>query len=214
MQLQAVIVPPSSVLDDAFTAAQTIHLKPGAPDVGVERGSVLQRLRKRQVDPEPTVTPLTLVGSGTAFVRLGRFGNVTIADSLHLAQALMAAAATWPSPVVHVNELDIELTDTKLFVKAKLGGETDGLRSIFGQFHEAAKRERFFLDRRSFRPEFDLASLDLPDDPTFLERLEWDADDHQGPEWRATHISLLKVLFGDDGQSYEEIAQVPLGAPS
>lgn len=215
MQLLAVIIPPPPVLQDAFAAASTICLKPeelaAAP---AEKGGVLQRLRKKAPEPEVVEVSLTVVPAITSFVRLARFGNVTLADSLALAETLASAAASWPSPVVHVAELDIDLTDTQLLIKAQLAGDTDSLRKIFGSFHVTAKRERFFLDRRSFRPEFDVASLELPDDQSVLERLDWDADSHVGPEWQATHISMMKVYLGPDGQTFEEIAQVPLGGGS
>ena len=96
-------------------------------------------------------------------------------------------------------------------VNARLGGDTDGLRDIFTSFNAAAKAERFFLDRRSFRPEFTVASVALPDDPSFLGRLEWDADTHRGPDWQVTTVSLIRATFGDNQPTYDEIDTLALG---
>ena len=155
-----------------------------------------------------------MVPSTETFIRLARLGNVTANDARGLARALREFAATWPSPVVHVAELDIELSDTQLVINAQLGGDIDGLRDIFGGFNNAAKAQRFFLDRRSFRPEFIVASIALPDDPSFLDRLEWDADAHRGPDWQVTAISLLGATFGDNAPTFKEVETLILGAGS
>jgi 2'-5' RNA ligase len=209
VQLQAGIIPPQSVLQDALAAAQTIHLKPAAPP---EKPSIVGRLLQRQSEAPALATELTVRASEAMFVRVARFGNVTSDDARRLARALGEVAATWPAPVVHVAELGIELTDTQLVVNAQLGGDIDGLRDIFRNFNEAAKAQRFFLDRRSFRPEFTVATVDLPDDPTFLDRLEWDADAHRGPDWQAAAISMMRVAFGDKAQKFEEFDSLAVGS--
>jgi 2'-5' RNA ligase len=211
VQLQAVIVPPPSVLQDALAAALTIHLKPEAPP---EKPRIVERLLQRQSGPAAApAAELTVVASEAMFIRVARLGNVTSDDAHRLARALGEVAASWPAPVVHVAELGIELTDTQLVVNAQLGGDIDGLKGIFRNLVQAAEAQRFFLDRRSFRPEFTVASVDLPDDPSFLDRLEWDADVHRGPEWQATDISMLRVSFGD-AQKFEEVDSLVLGGAS
>lgn len=212
MQLQAVIVPPQSVLQDALAVAQTIHLKPEAP---AEKPRIVERLFQRQSGPAAAAAAeLTVVASEAMFIRVARLGSVASDDARRLARALGEVAATWPAPVVHVAELGIELTDTQLVVNAQLGGDIDGLRDIFRNFNEAAKAERFFLDRRSFRPEFTVASIDLPDDPSFLDRLEWEADVHRGPDWHATAVSMMRVAFGDKAQKFEEFDSLAMGVDS
>jgi len=211
VQLQAVIVPPQSVLEDALAAAQTIHLKAEASS---EKPGIVERLLQRQSGLAVPAAELRVVASDTMFVRLARLGSVTSDDARRLARALGEAAATWPAPMVHVAELDIELTDTQLVINAQLGGDTDGLRDIFRNFNEAAKAQRFFLDRRSFRPEFTVAAIDLPDDPSFLDRLEWDADGHRGPDWQATSVSMMRVAFGDKAQTFEEFDSLALAGDS
>lgn len=208
MNLQAVIVPPRSIVEHALAAAQTIYLKPEAP---VARPGVVERLFQRQTRLAAPTAELSVVASDAMFIRLAKLGSVTPSDARSLALALGDLAVNWCAPVVHVAELDIELTDTRLMINARLDGDIDGLRDLFGNFNEAAKAQRFFLDRRSFRPEFAVASVHLPDDSTFLERLEWEADTHQGPEWQVTAISLMGVVFGDKAQTFEEVDSIELG---
>ena len=208
MQLQAVIVPPPSVVQDALAAALTITLKPGESP---QKRGMVERLPNARAGVQPLPARPDVVASDAMFIRLGHLGSVTSDDAIRLARALDEPAATWPAPVVHVAELGIELTDTQMLITAQLGGDTDGLREIFRNFNEAAKAQRFFLDRRSFRPEFTVASIDLPDDPTFLDRLEWEADAHQGPEWQAMSISMMRVGFGDNARTFEELDSVALG---
>ncbi|MEO5664631.1 MAG: hypothetical protein ABIR39_15255 [Nocardioides sp.] len=208
MQLQAVIVPPPSVVQDALAAAHTITLKPGAAP---EKPGMVQRLLQRQSGRVAPTDHLAVVASDAMFIRLAHLGSVTSDDAIRLARALDEPAAAWPAPVVHVAELGIELSDTQMLITARLGGDTDGLRGIFRAFNEAAKAQRFFLDRRSFRPEFTVASIDLPDDPTFLDRLEWEADTHQGPEWQAMSISMMRVGFGDNARTFDLFDTVALG---
>lgn len=208
MQLQAVIVPPRSVVQDALTAAQTITLKPEPP---AEKPGMVQRLLQRQSVREGRADELAVVASDAMFIRLAHLGSVTSEDGHRLARALDEVTVTWPAPVVHVTELGIELTDTHLVINAQLGGDVDGLRDIFRNFNEAAKAQRFFLDRRSFRPEFAVASIVLPDDPSFLDRLEWEADTHHGPDWQAMSISMMRVGFGEHTRTFDEVDSLALG---
>jgi 2'-5' RNA ligase len=208
VQLQAVIVPPQSVRQDALAAARTIHLKPEAP---TEKPRLVGRLLQRQSVPTSGAAELTVTASDAMFVRVARLGSVAENDARSLAGALGEVASAWPAPVVHVAQLGIELTDTQLVINAELGGDLDALRDIFRHFTEAAQAQRFFLDRRSFRPEFAVASVDLPDDPSFLERLDWDADAHQGPDWQVTSISMVRAAFGSGARPFEEFDSVALG---
>ena len=152
MRLHAVFVPPIEVLQDALVAAQSISLVP-APRVEEPRSGLLGRLLGRETTAAPPPDPtLTLVPSEEGFVRLGRFGNVTPADAHSLTQALDEAARTWPVPTVHVAGLVIDTAVPRPVITAQLSGDTDKLLEIFASFLEVAKRQSFFLDRRSFRP--------------------------------------------------------------
>lgn len=210
MRLHAVFVPPIEALQDVLAAAQGIGLVPAPPTE--TRSGLLGRLLGREKTAAPPPDPaLTLVPSEEAFVRLARFGNVTPADAQSLAQAMGAAARTWPVPAVHVAGLVIDTTVPQPVITAQLGGDTDELLEIFASFLEVARRQSFFLDRRSFRPEFTVAHVNLPDDPSLRERIVFDAQDHRGPDWQAKRISMVRVSVDPSSRSFEEIASVPVG---
>lgn len=211
MRLHAVVVPPLEVLRDCLDKAQSISLVPvsrrGEPRAGL-LGRMLRRETAAASSPDLT---LTVVPSEEGFVRLARFGNVTLGDAHSLAQVLGEAAGSWPVPEVYVAGLVLDTTVPRPVITAQLGGDTDGLQSVFAHFHEVARQQRFFLDRRSFRPEFTVATLDLPDDPSLRQRIRFNAHDHRGPDWRAARISMMRVSFDSTAEAFEEVASVPLG---
>lgn len=211
MQLYAVLVPPFEVLQDVLAATQSIGLAP-APNEEPPRPGLLQRLVRRETTAAPPSDPtLTVVPSKEGFVRLARVGSVTVADAQSLAHALGEASRTWSVPVLHVAGLVIDTTVPRPVITAKLGGDTDELLRIFANFHEVAKRQRFFVDRRSFRPEFTVAAVNLRDDPSLRERILFDGQDHRGPDWQATRISMVRLSFDSTSAGFEEVASVPVG---
>lgn len=212
MQLQAVLIPPIEVLQDVLDATQSIRL---VPVIEEPRPGMLERLLRRETPAAPPPHPtLTVVPSEEAFVRLARLGSVAVGDALNFAEALGVAARTWSVPVVHVAGLVIDTTVPRPVITAQLGGDTDGLLRISASIQEVGKQRRFFLDRRSFQPEFTVAAVDLPDDPSLRERIVFDAQDHRGPDWQATHISMVRASFDSTSQSFAEVASVPVGDAS
>lgn len=212
MQLQSAIVPPPDVYADALAAAQNLRLAP--VEVVIEQPTGLfQRLArgttKQQALP-PEVMP-SVVPAEQPFVRLTRFGNVSNDDTETLGLALGVDAWDWPAPVVHVSGLVLDLATPRPTIIAELGGDTDGLRTIFRKILAVAQSQRFFLDRRIFHPQFPVATVEIDDDVPLRERLELDTAAFVGVEWQVTHFSLLALSFGDTSRAFEEIAVVPLG---
>lgn len=210
MQLQAVIVPPPGVVEDALAAAHTISLAAPPPRDEPQPG-LLQRLLRRPPGPAAPQPTVTVVPFDAPVLRVVRFGNVTVDDAEDLAAALGEAAASWSGPVVHVAGLFVERTDTELLVNARLGGETDGLRTLFGNVVEASRAPGFFLDRRSFMPELSVSSLGLSEGAAESDLLVDEAWSHQGPEWQATHLSIMRVSHTSGGSTLQEVASLALG---
>lgn len=212
MQLQSGIVPPPEVYAEALAAAQDLRLAPR--EVEPPPTGLFQRLArgntKQQAPPEvvPSVVP-----AEQAFVRLTRFGNVSNEDTETLGLALGVDAWDWPAPVVHVSGLVLDITSPRPTITAELGGDVDGLRTIFRKVLAVAQSQRFFLDRRIFHPQFPVATVEVDDDVALRERLELAAA-YVGTEWQVTHFSLLALSFGDTSNVFEEIAVVPLGGAS
>ncbi len=215
MQLQAVIVPPADVLDDVFAAAQTLRFAADEEVVEEQRTGLLQRIGRRgSAQAPPPLPPLEVKPEENRFTRLTRFGNVSSDDAETLGIALGIAAWDWPAPVVHVSGLEIDTTAYTPVITAKLGGDTDGLRVIFGKVLEVAQSQRFFLDRRIFHPKFPVANVEVAEDPELRERLEFAPDLVLGRTWQVTHFSLLRLSFGADTRIFEELAIVPLSGGS
>jgi 2'-5' RNA ligase len=213
MQLLAVIVPPPEVVRDAQEAAQALCSTAPATTVEPRRG-LLDRIRGRRgpashAAPAVALRPLS---SDAVFVRLAKFGNVTGDDVEGLARALTAVAGTWPAPVLHT--IGVSVTDSEPpTVTAQLGGDVDALRDIYGNVNEVARQQRFFLDRRSFRSELVVGSVEDEDGAPVPANLLGAGTSHEGPSWSPAHVTLVRASFGAAGSSYSELSQVEL-APS
>ena len=211
MQLHAVIVPPSEVVRDALEAAgDLLPQVPAAPAEEPARG-FLDRLRGR-LKPEPPAPPVAVTLSPAApeavFVLLAKFGNVTADDAAGLATALEAVAGTWRAPVLHVSRLAV--TEAAPFdVTAGLDGDVDALRDIYRNVNEAARLQRFFLDRRSFRNEIALGSVVVEDGAPVPDSVAGAEIAHRGPRWTPAHITLLRSSF-TAGTTFAEVAQIEL----
>jgi 2'-5' RNA ligase len=207
MQLHAVIVPPTSVVEDAAEAAREL-VATQQPSAEEPRPSLLGRLRRRPTEPTPTVS-LALADPDAVFVRLAKFGNVTSTDASSLARALSTVAATWPAPRLHVSGVSIG-QGRPIDVVARLEGDVDGLAAIYRNLNDAAKREGYFLDRRSFRSELRVGEVEVPDGAVLPDALPGAAVECLGAEWQPTHISFLRSVHRADGPAYDEIHRLAL----
>ena len=172
MQLLAVIVPPPEVVRDALEAAQALCSTEPATEDGRGRG-LLDRIRGRREGASRTAPSVALhpLSSDAVFVRLAKFGNVAGDDVEGLARALTAVAGTWPAPVLRTTGVSVTESEPHT-VTAQLGGDVDALRDIYGNVNEVARQQRFFLDRRTFRSELVVGSVEgqdgAPVPPTLL----------------------------------------------
>ncbi|MGF9756570.1 hypothetical protein AAII07_15310 [Microvirga sp. 0TCS3.31] len=211
MQLHAVIVPPPDVVRGALEAAHDLwSVTPPAPDEPA-RG-LLDRLRgrRRPVTPAEPATALLPAAPEAVFVRLAKFGNVTGTDAAGLAEALRSVAGTWPAPVLRVTGLTVAEAEPHE-VAAQLDGDVDALRDIYHHVNEVARQQRFFLDRRSFRSELLLGSVEGEDGAPVSSDVAGAEAAHAGPRWSPTHVTLVRASFGASGTTYSELAQVELG---
>ena len=212
MQLLAVIVPPPEVVRDALEGAQALCST--APETTAEPGrGLLDRIRGRGRGTSRTTPAVTLrpVSPDAVFVRLAKLGNVTGDDAEGLARALAAATGTWPAPVLHA--VGLSVTESEPYaVTARLGGDVDALRDIYSNVIEVARQQRFFLDRRSFRSELVVGSIEGEDGAPVPATVVGADVPHAGPRWSPTHLTLVRASFGASGTTYSELAQVELGS--
>jgi hypothetical protein len=211
MHLQAVIVPPRGAIEGALQITHSIFAAEPEPVVEEPKRGLLGRLKK---PPPPTeVVPEVLwepTPPEALFVRVGKFGSVTLTDTRALAKAIEAVAVEWPRPLLHVQ--DVTVGETAPFtVTARLGGEVDDLFGIFRNVLDVAKLQGFFLDRRSFRSEVPLGTVDVPEGAVVPEGLPGAVIPLEGPHWHATHLTLQRLTRVGDVTTYEEVVAIPLG---
>ncbi|MBD3926036.1 hypothetical protein IEZ26_15540 [Nocardioides cavernae] len=210
MQLLAVIVPPPEVVRDALEAAQALWAPAPATNDEPARG-LLDRIRGRRRGASSTAPGIALrpVSPDAVFVHLAKFGNVAGDDAEGLARALAAVAGTWPAPVLHTTGVSVSESEPHA-VTAQLGGDVDALRDIYGNVNEVARQQRFFLDRRSFRSELVVGSVEGEDGTPVPATVAGAEAPHAGPTWSPSHVTLARASFGASGTTYSELAQVEL----
>ena len=210
MQLHAVIVPPPDVVDSALQAAR--DLVPSAPPVvEVPKPGLLDRLRgRRPAEPEGGAPVITWVPAApdAVFVRLAKFGNVTGEDAAGLTRALEAVAGAWPAPMLHVVRVAVAEADP-FDVTAELEGDVDALRDIFSNVNEVARLQRFYLDRRSFRSELTLGTLEVEDGAP-VDSVAGAEVPHHGVRWTPSHVTLLRASVTAEGTTFSEVARIEL----
>lgn len=209
MQLQAVIVPPSDVVDDALEASR--ELLPSTAASGAPPQGLLGRLIGRRQTAAAAAAGVTSVpiAPEAMFVRLAKIGNVEAADAAAFAKALGLAARSWQAPVLHVSKVSVAQAEP-FDVTAELDGDLDALMSIFRNVNEVARLQRIFLDRRSYRSEFPLGSLRVEDGATFPADLMGAEVARQGPSWSPSHITLLRTSFSGGQTNFSEFARFEL----
>ena len=210
MQLHAVIIPPAGVVQAALEAARDLVPPPPAPPEVPKPGFMDWLLGRTQ--PEPVVLPaagLVPAAAETVSLRVAKFGNLTAPDAASLAESLAAAAASWPSPVVRVARLAVA-KDDPFGVTAQLEGDLDALRAIHRNVLEVAERHRLYLDRRSFRGELALGTMEMDDGSPVPEPVAGSEVEHRGARWSADHVTLLRSSFAGGGTTFTEYARIDL----
>lgn len=207
MQLYAVIVPPPPVVEDALEGARA--LLPSASAAAAPAHGRLGRLlgRRQSTAPAPLVS-MAPAAPEAVFILLAKLGNVTATDAAGLGAALQVAARKWQAPVLRVSTLAVAAAHP-FEVTARLDGDLGALRDLFAHVNQVAKDQRFFLDRRSFRTELSLGTLETPDGAPAPDMAGAEFE-HEGPQWSTTHITLLRTSFSAGVATFAEFAQVQL----
>ena len=211
MQLHAVIIPPRGAIEGALQITQSIFSPEPEQPVEEPKRGVLGRLKKSAPAPPPPPEVLwEPAASDALFVKVCKFGNVTLTDARSLLKAIESVASRWPRPSVHVASVVVGET-APFAVTAKLEGETNDLFAVFRNTIEVAKDQDFFLDRRSFRSEVVLGTVEVPEGAPVPEALPGAVIPLEGPEWYASHLTLLRSTRIAESTVYEEFASIPLG---
>jgi RNA 2',3'-cyclic 3'-phosphodiesterase len=215
MRLFAAIVPPRAVLDELVEVVRSVHEPATAP---APRRGILSRLgsgggthvarrpaASRDTD-ELVVPPLERL-----YLPITHFGNVTLGDSVQLADALRADVAGWRRPEVHFSGGAALEWPGDESVWAKLDGDLDDLTSIGRGVPLVVQRLGFFVDRRKFRPWLSVGTITAGTTAPYLESVVAALDGFRGRTWTVEGVSLMKRLpEGDGPDDFEELERMPL----
>jgi 2'-5' RNA ligase len=223
MRLFAAIVPPREVLDEVRRAVQSVNepLPPEPQGRGLRR-----RLTKRSAGgahaagravatktsgtTQPTTHELAAIEPRHMYIPLTGFGNVTLGDSVRLADTLRAVAATWRRPeLVLTGGAALEFPgDESVWVKME--GDIEGLQTIGRGVPQAVQRVGYFVDRRQFRPWLPVGTITATTTAPYLERLVAALDELRSEPWTVDGVSLMKWLPDAEREEFEEMERMPL----
>jgi 2'-5' RNA ligase len=210
MRLFAAILPPRAVVDEL----REVVLSVGAPRAAEHRAKrgLLGRLGSRDNAEEAPAgsDELDVPAVETMYLPITGFGNVALGDSVQLANALRAEAATWQSPTLHfAGGAALEFPGDES-VWAKLAGDLDALTVIGRGVPQIVQRLGFFVDRRQFRPWLSVGTITDRTTAPYLERVVEKLEKYRGRSWTVESVSLMKRLTEVGPDTIELMEEMPL----
>jgi 2'-5' RNA ligase len=129
------------------------------------------------------------------------FGNLALPEVRRLSSMLRAAAPEWGAPPLlrFGGATALEWPEDRS-VWLKLQGEVEELTGVARSIPETVRKLGLFVDRRRFRPWLAVGSITPFTTGEYLEHLVAYLDGCQGPDWRPSGISLLRMCWGTAGE--------------
>ena len=220
MHLFAALVPPRDVLDLVSQLAADVrpdheqgHQPGGRARHLAASGRRFARRRGQGRAPTTLTGPLLdLVPPLHMNVPIAKYGNLALADAARLTDAMELEAADWQAPRLHLRggiALDPE-GDNSVWVR--LGGDLDELTEIVRGVSRVAQGLHLFVDRRGFRPEVQLGTVNDATTEAYLEQLLAALEDFESPSWWQSAISLLiPTNLGPEQPPYKVHRHITLG---
>jgi 2'-5' RNA ligase len=222
MHLFAALVPPREVLDLVAQVAAGVRPEPeqdpGAETAGPGRHAASGRRfgRRRGQDPAPPPPPtgpqLDLVPPFRMHVPIAKLGHLSLEDTARITNNMERQALDWQSPRLHL-EGGVALEpegDTSVWVG--LRGDLDELKAVAHGVSRVAQGLHLFVDRRVFRPELRLGTINDATTEAYLEQLLAALDAFESPAWWQATVSLLiPIDLGPDKPPYRVHRDIPLG---
>jgi 2'-5' RNA ligase len=210
MRLFAAILLPPEVLREVMGV---VPAPAAAPEPAPRRGLFRRSAPPALAEPAPVVNrELDLADADSAaYIPITNFGNVTLADSIRLSDALRRDVAGWSRPRVHfAGGAALEFKGDES-VWAKLEGDVDTLLQIGRGVPETVKQLGFFVDRRVFRPWFPVGTITDVTTAPYLQSVVDALDAFRGREWAVEHVSLMeRPAEADATEAFRVKEQLPL----
>ncbi len=212
MRLFAAIVPPREVVDELRELVLSVNAAPGGGEHKAKRGLMGRLAAGRDKAPEtPTSSEeLDVPEVEEMYLPITMFGNVALGDSVQLANALRAEAATWQQPTLYFTGGGALEFPGDESVWAKLGGDLDALTVIGRGVPQIVQRLGFFVDRRQFRPWLSVGTITDDTTAPYLERLVERLESFRGRSWTVESVALMKRLTEDGPDTMELVEDMPL----
>jgi hypothetical protein len=209
--LSAVIVPPLPQREEVGRLLAEVGARMDGPTAGDPAVGGRSRWGRSRPAPTPSAAPaLTPVSTGLMTIHVTRFGFVDPAAGDRLRATLERDARGWTAPTVRVGgTLSTHGSDERLHLA--LEGEVDGLRGIFREITESARRAGFMLDRRSFQPLLPVAELDESVSDDALATLVAGLEAFAGTPWQVQDVVLARIGFGSGDDSLQPVGTIPIG---
>ena len=196
MRLFAAIVPPRAVLEEV---ARAVPSPSASTDSAPPRRGLFRRSAGRGAHtsdrPVHVTAPndeLDLPDVDKMYIPITSFGNVTLGDSLKLANAMRAEVATWRRPDVRFHGgAALEFPGDES-VWAKLTGDIDDLMTIGRGVPLVVQRLGFFVDRRQFRPWLSVGTITDHTTAPYLETVVAALDALEGEQWTVDSVWLMQ----------------------
>ena len=221
MRLIAAIVPPRHVLEELESVVRSAGEEPDprvkAPDGrhASNRRSLLDRLGSlgtRASSTDLANDQLDTVDVTLMHIPVTYFGNLTLGDSVTLADTLRGEVASWSRPELRfAGGAALEWTGDES-VWAKLDGEVDKLVTIGRGIPRVVQKLQLFVDRRQFRPWLSVGTITDRTTAPYLESLVARLDRFSGRSWTQESVTLLKHIPQETSHPYEVLEELPLGS--
>jgi hypothetical protein len=219
VQLFAALVPPAAELDRARVVVASVAPVPDPAEEALPEGRHraggrwwFRRRPEVVEEPEPEEPMLTLVPTAAMSSTLAKFGNLSTADAIALADALTARAPEWSSPRLRLEGGFANQPDGRTSVFTRITGDLDEVRDLIRGVSHVAQGLHMFVDRRIFRPEIQLGTANQRTTPDYLDAVLAELGTFESNQWWQTTLTLMVPTEDGPGPVPVKVfREIPLG---
>ena len=215
MRLFAALVPPAVELERARVLAAAV---PPVPDPGAEavpeRSAGRRWFRRRSNGvARPVGSMLNLLPTSAMHLPLVKFGNLSTADAVRVADEMERHAPEWAAPRLRLEGGRMLQPEGRTSVWLNLTGDVNEVRDLVRGVAHVALGLQMFVDRRIFQPELQLGLVNDRTTTEYLDSLLAELETFESNAWWQTTFTLM--VAADDNPAwtpvkvYREIALGP-----